>query len=121
MCYCGSCSLAILFLTGVQISFTEDSYHAHEPDSGGRPTALPVLVFKNSRITSRVELVVIPLTIQEARTTSLPLPPNIPDDDPRSPPFASKKHKFCVYSRYNNIYPDLNDFNNTNITVHCYL
>ena len=32
---------------------------------------------------------VVPLTIQEARTTSLPLPPNIPDDDPRSPPFAS--------------------------------
>ena len=32
---------------------------------------------------------VVPLTVQEARATSHPLPPNIPDDDIRSPPFAS--------------------------------
>ena len=88
--------LWFLFSTGVQISFTEDSYRAHEPDPGGPATALPVSVFKNSRIASRVELVVVPLTIQEARTTSLPLPPSIPDDDLRSPPFASKKHSLCV-------------------------
>ena len=50
---------------------------------------MPVLVSKSTRIASRVELVVVPLTYQEANATSLPLPPNIPDDNPRSPPFAS--------------------------------
>ena len=78
-----------ILLTGVHILFTEDSYRAHEPDPGGPATALPVSVFKNLRIASRVELVVVPLTIQEARITSLPLPPNIPNDDLHSPPFAS--------------------------------
>ena len=34
---------------------------------------------------------VVPLTVEEARATSLPLPPNIPEDDMNSPPFASKK------------------------------
>ena len=53
-------------------------------------TFLPVLVSKSARIASRVELVVVPLTVQDAIATALPLPPNIPDDDPRSPPFASK-------------------------------
>ena len=51
-------------------------------------TFLPVLVSKSTKIASRIELVVVPLTIQEAIP---PLPPNIPNDDPRSPPFASKK------------------------------
>ena len=45
---------------------------------------------KSARIASRVELVVVPLTIQEARGTSVPLPTNVPTDNPRSPPFASK-------------------------------
>ena len=75
----------------VQFSFSEDSYRANEPSPGSPTTTLPVVVAKNSRIASRVELVVVPLTVQEARATSLPLPPNIPDDDPHSPPFAGKK------------------------------
>ena len=51
---------------------------------------MPILVLKRNRIASRVEVVVVPLTVQEARATSLPLPPYIPNDDIRSPPFASK-------------------------------
>ena len=51
---------------------------------------MPVRVAKNVRIASQIELVVVPLTVQEAMATSLPLPPNIPSDDPFSPPFASK-------------------------------
>ena len=50
---------------------------------------MPVRVAKNVQIASRIELVVVPLTVQEAMATSLPLP-NIPSDDPFSPPFASK-------------------------------
>ena len=52
---------------------------------------MPVRVAKNVRIASQIELVVVPLTVQEAMATSLPLPPNIPLDDPFSPPYASKK------------------------------
>ena len=48
-------------------------------------------MFKSARIASRVELVVIPLTVEEARATSLPEPPYVPDDDMNSPPYASKK------------------------------
>ena len=40
---------------------------------------LPILVAKTLRIASRIKLVVIPLTVQEARNTTLPLPPNIPE------------------------------------------
>jgi hypothetical protein len=62
--------------------------------------------------------VVVPLTIQEATATSLPLPPNIPYDDIRSPPFAS----MINFERNTVIiimddYLGLNDFNNTNITI----
>ena len=74
----------------VEFSFTEDDFRVNEDNIGGPPTFLPVLVSKSTRIASRVELMVVPLTVQEARATSIPLPPNIPDDDPRSPPFASK-------------------------------
>ena len=81
----------LFFLIGVQFSFTEDDFRTNEPDG-----FLPVLVSKSARIASRVELVVVPLTVQEARAASLPLPPNIPDDNPRSPPFAGKK-KFWVH------------------------
>ena len=66
----------------------------------GLPTYLPVQVTKSTRIASQVELVVVPLTVQEARATSLPLPPNIPDDDPHSPPFASISTLKC--SGYHN-------------------
>ena len=76
--------------TAVTFSFTEDSYRANEPDVGDPVTYLPVLVTKSTRIASRVELVVVSLTIQEATATSLPLPPNIPPDNPHSPPFASR-------------------------------
>ena len=51
---------------------------------------MPVRVSKNVQIASQIELVVVPLTVQEAMGTDLPLPPNIPIDDPFSPPFASK-------------------------------
>ena len=78
------------FLTDVEFAFTEPDFRANEPDSSNSATFLPVLVSKSARIASRVELVVVPLTVDEARATSLLLPPNIPDDDLRSPPFASK-------------------------------
>ena len=79
------------FLTAVEFSFTEDHYRANEPSSSDPVTFLPVLVSKSTRIASRVQLVVVPLTVEEAIATSLPLPPNVPDDNLRSPPFASKK------------------------------
>ena len=84
-------SILIFSQSDVEFAFTEDDFRANEPDSSGSPTFLPVLVSKSARIASRVELVVVPLTVQEARNTSLPLPPNIPRDDIRSPPFASKR------------------------------
>ena len=51
---------------------------------------MPVRVAKNVRIASRIELVVVPLTVQEARDTALALPTNIPGDDRFSPPYASR-------------------------------
>ena len=83
--------IPIFSQSDVEFAFTEDDFRANEPDANGSPTFLPVLVSKSARIASRVELVVVPLTVQEARNTSLPLPPNIPSDDIRSPPFASKR------------------------------
>ena len=83
-------SLSSFLIIGIQFSFTENSYRANEPDSTNPTTFLPVLVSKSTRIASRIELVVVPLTVDEARATSLPLPPDIPQNDPRSPPFASK-------------------------------
>ena len=80
----------LFFLTDVEFAFTEDDFRANEPDLMNPTTFLPVLVSKSTRIASQVELVVIPLTVDDARATSLPLPPNIPDNDERSPPFASK-------------------------------
>ena len=85
----------LLFLTDVEFAFTEPDYRANEPDLMNPTTFLCVLVSKSTRIASRVELVVVPLTVDEARATSLPLPPKIPDDDPQSPPFASKKNIGC--------------------------
>lgn len=83
----------LLFLTVVAFAFTEVDFEAPEPDLTNPSTFLPVMVSKSSRIASRVELVIVPSTVQEARSraTSLPLPLNVPDDDIRSPPFASKK------------------------------
>ena len=77
--------------TDVEFLFTEDSYRANELSGmGGRSVSvMPVRVAKNVRIASRIELVVVPLTIQEAGDTPVPLPPNIPDDEFHSPPFAS--------------------------------
>ena len=85
----------LLFLTVVAFAFTEVDFEAPEPDLTNPSTFLPVMVSKSSRIASRVELVIVPSTVQEARSraTSLPLPPNVPDDDIPSPPFASKKKK----------------------------
>ena len=60
---------------------------------------------KSTQIASRVELVVVPLTVDEANATSLPLPPNIPGDDPRSPPFASMiVHECNEFLKYYNYY-----------------
>ena len=39
---------------------------------------------------------VVPLTVQDATATSLPLPPNIPEDDRHSPPYASKINFMCI-------------------------
>ena len=85
-----------IFLTDVEFAFTEDDFRANEPDSTNPTTFLPVLVSKSTQIASRVELVVVPLTVDEAIATSLPLPPNIPQNDPRSPPFASKRNDGCI-------------------------
>ena len=82
----------LLFLTDVEFAFTEDDFRANEPDLANPITFLPVIVSKSARIASRVELVVVPLTVDEATATSLPLPPNIPGVDPYSPPFAGKKN-----------------------------
>ena len=85
----------IIYLIGVEFAFTEPDYRANEPDLMNPATFQPIVVFKSTRIASPVELVVVPLTVDEARATSLPLPPKIPDDDPQSPPFASKKNIGC--------------------------
>ena len=82
---------AFLFLTDVNFEFTENDCRAIEPDPANPNPSLPVVVLKSGRIASRVELAVVPLTVQEARATSLPEPPNVPMDDMNSPPFASKK------------------------------
>ena len=84
-------------MEAVVISFTEDDFRANEPDEDNPVTFLPVLVTKSAQIASQIELVVVPLTVEEARASSLPLPPNIPDDDTRSPPFASKKNNECIF------------------------
>ena len=89
--YCEPQFFFCFFPTDVRISFTESRYRANEPNPGGPATALPVIVAKNLRIASRVELVVVPLTIQEAMATSLPLPPNVPEDNFYSPPYAGIK------------------------------
>ena len=81
-----------MFLTDVEFAFSEDEFQANEPQSPNPATFIPILVSKSTRIASRVELVVVPLTVAEARATSLPLPPNIPQNDPWSPPFASKRN-----------------------------
>ena len=86
-----SAYLYLLLKSGVGFSFSSDSYGVHEAGVDGSRSFLPIRVFKNGRIASRVELVVVPLMVQEARATSLPLPPNVPEDDMNSPPFASKK------------------------------
>ena len=107
-------------MTDVEFSFTEDDYRANEEGRNGSLSFMPIFVYKSTRIASRVELVVVPLTIQEARGTSVPLPTNVPTDNPRSPPFASKtnfEHIARIILLYLYFYLDLNDFNNTNITL----
>ena len=78
------------FHTDVSVSFTEDDFRANEPISGGSATFLPIKVSKDVKIASRLELVVTPLTHQQAIDTSVPLPPNIPAHNIHSPPFAGK-------------------------------
>ena len=57
---------------------------------GGSATFVPVIVAKTLQIASRVELLVVPLTVQQARDTPAPLPLNVPNDNPHSPPFAGE-------------------------------
>ena len=67
------------------MSFTEDDYRVNE--DGG---SLPVVVAKSARIASPITLTVSPLTIAEALASGGPVPPNIPEDNPLSPPRASE-------------------------------
>lgn len=61
----------------------------------------PVVVSKTTQIASRIELVVIPLTGEEVRAISLPLPSNIPQDNLHSSPFAGKiKFSSLLYGCY---------------------
>ena len=66
--------------------FTEDSYTASERDH-----MIQLRVKKNKLIASPVTLRVTAMTIQEAITVGVFLPPNIPRDDPLSPNRASKE------------------------------
>ena len=71
--------------TDVQFLFTEDDFRASE-----RLPVMPVLVSKTSRIASQIILEVVPITVNEARISNLPLPRNIPLDDSQSPPYAGE-------------------------------
>ena len=91
--------------------FSEDDYRVDES-----ARTVPVLVTKNTRIATQVELMVIPLTVQNA---SLPLPPNTPADDSHSPPFVGSLRIITSCNINMDIIAiiDLNDFNNTKIKV----
>jgi hypothetical protein len=57
---------------------------------------MPVVVTKDIRIANPIELDVIPLTVQQAEeSTPLLLPPNRPENNPLSPPFASNTIIIC--------------------------
>ena len=84
----GMCIIIIIFYalicSAVEISFTEDDYRANEPD-----LTMPIVVTKNLRIASRLELDVVPLTVQQAESsTPRLLPANILEDNQLSPPYA---------------------------------
>ena len=77
----------------VDIFFTEDDFRANEKleENAGPISFMPVRVTKTSRIATPIVLDVIPLTVDMARAnTPPPLPANIPEDNPFSPPFAGK-------------------------------
>ena len=89
----------LFFLIDVEFAFAEDDFRALEPDNiNGDPTTLPVLVTKSTQIATRVELKVIPYTVEEAIRQNVPLPRNIPAPDSRSSPFAGKKKSLGVYN-----------------------
>ena len=58
---------------------------------------MPVIVSKSVKIASQVVLGVVSLTVEEAQRISLPLPPNVPESDTYSPPYASKVHVHASY------------------------
>ena len=100
--------------------FSEDDFRANEPDTGGAVSLMPVIISKSTRIASPVILEVVPLTVDETRSTALPLPPNVPSDDLYSPPYAGKMQTckpllWCNYYHLN--FSDLNDFDNTSIII----
>ena len=72
------------------IIFTEDDYRVNEGNMTGPVLFMPVRVSKNSRIANPIILDVIPLTVMDARTRPPGLPNNVPEDNPFSPPYASK-------------------------------
>ena len=81
----------------MDVFFTEDDFRANEmPVTAPSPVpctpspCIPVVVTKNSRIANPIVLDVIPQTVAEAMASMpLLLPPNIPEDNPFSPPYAS--------------------------------
>ena len=72
----------------VDFWFTEDDYRAREPDLDGSVSLLSVVVLKSIRIASPVIIEVEPVTVAEARSRSLLLPPHLPQNDASSPPYA---------------------------------
>ena len=70
----------------MDIFFTEDDFRADEGDPN---LQVPVAVMKSSRVATRIVLEVVPLTVEQARSTvPLSLPENIPEDNTFSPPYA---------------------------------
>ena len=79
--------------TAVEVSFTESDYRANEksPMASDEISVMPVKVTINSVIATPVVLEVIPLTYQQAEHILSPsLREDIPENNPFSPPFASK-------------------------------
>ena len=76
----------VLFYSVVDIFFTEDDFQVNEGDPNPQ---VPVVVAKSLRIATQIVLEVVPLTVEQARSTMpLHLPENIPEDNAFSPPYA---------------------------------
>ena len=73
------------FYTGVSISFTNDDYRVIESNG-----MISVVVTKDRPIATPVTLSIIPRNVSAQRLSGSTLPPNVPDDNVYSPPYASK-------------------------------